>query len=148
MTPLNFRSAIKGNNPHLMTVCGCTKRQLRLHIEAQFKPGMYWWNYGFEWEIDHITPTSFFADDTEGRKACHHFSNLQPLWISENIRKGNKMGDKKLRSCDHPAVVNREKIRRDYYARMKEKWGEGCIRLKMMTVFECGEWVMEKQPAL
>lgn len=121
MTTFNFRAAIKGDNVHLMTICGCTKRELRLHIEAQFKPGMYWWNYGFEWEIDHITPTSFFANDTEGRRLCHHFSNLQPLWIKDNIRKGNKMGSERLRSKEHPAVVNREQIRDAYFARLREE---------------------------
>lgn len=70
---------------------GCSKRELRRHIESQFKPGMSWENFG-EWEIDHITPVAFFDLNTaDGFLACVHFSNFQPLWRAENLRKRNKV---------------------------------------------------------
>lgn len=71
---------------------GCTKRQLRSHIESQFKPGMTWENYG-EWEIDHITPIAFFDFSKASHfLACVHFSNMQPLWKRDNLRKKNRVG--------------------------------------------------------
>lgn len=141
MRYLNFRSAIKGNNPHLMTICGCTKRELRLHIQAQFKPGMTWDNYGNEWEVDHITPVRFFEDTRAGEEALHHFSNLQPLWVQENRKKRNRMG--KMTSDTHPVVQADREKQEAHHKKMAEKWGPGWRRLKSMTVFECGDWVME-----
>jgi hypothetical protein len=69
---------------------GCSIRQLKKHLEAQFKPGMSWDNYG-EWHIDHIKPLISFnlSDKKELKKACH-YANLQPLWAKDNILKGCK----------------------------------------------------------
>lgn len=71
---------------------GCSKRELRKHIESQFKPGMSWENFG-KWEIDHITPIAFFdLSKASDFLACVHFSNIQPLWKRDNLRKRNKVG--------------------------------------------------------
>jgi len=72
---------------------GCSVDQLKSHLEAQFKPGMSWDNYGKNgWHIDHITPLSLFdlSDRDQFKKACY-FTNLQPLWAAENIAKSNKV---------------------------------------------------------
>ena len=63
---------------------------------------MSWSNYGRPnnevkngWHIDHIRPLSSF-DFTEADKLeetllkAWHYTNLQPLWGLENIKKGNK----------------------------------------------------------
>lgn len=72
---------------------GCTIGDLKKHLESQFKQGMTWNNYGLKgWHIDHIYPLSKF-DLTKKEniiKACH-YTNLQPLWAIENIKKGNKI---------------------------------------------------------
>ena len=71
---------------------GCSIEELKKHLEAQFQPGMSWNNWSFEgWHIDHIKPLSKFnlTDKEEFIKACH-FSNLQPLWSGDNLKKGNK----------------------------------------------------------
>lgn len=67
---------------------GCTIAELRRHIEAKFAPGMTWENYG-DWHIDHLVPLALFDLANRGQllKACH-YTNLQPLWASENQRKG------------------------------------------------------------
>ena len=65
------------------------------HMEAQFKPGMSWDNYG-EWHIDHIKPKAkfeFSSAHDEGFKACWSLSNLQPTWASDNSRKSDKWFD-------------------------------------------------------
>ena len=73
-----------------LELVGCTPAELRLHLERQFLPGMNWANHG-EWHIDHIIPCAQFdLTDPEARKRCFHFSNLQPLWAAENIRKGGR----------------------------------------------------------
>lgn len=68
---------------------GCTKQFLKDHIARQFKPGMSWENHGlFTWHIDHIRPIAYFdmKDPAQVAEALH-YTNLQPLWASENIRK-------------------------------------------------------------
>lgn len=68
---------------------GCTIPELRVHLEALFKPGMSWENHGPNgWHIDHrIACAEFDLSDAEQQQRCFHFSNLQPLWSGENQRK-------------------------------------------------------------
>jgi hypothetical protein len=68
---------------------GCKPNFLREHLEKQFKDGMTWDNYG-SWHIDHIIPLSSAKNIEEITKLCH-YTNLQPLWASENLSKGNKI---------------------------------------------------------
>ena len=54
---------------------------------------MTWDNYGvYGWHIDHILPLSIFnlSDRTQLLKACH-YTNLQPLWAEENLKRGAKI---------------------------------------------------------
>lgn len=69
-------------------VLGYTPQELKMHIEAQFKPGMNWDNYG-KWHIDHIIPISSAKTLYEGIKLSQ-LDNLQPLWAEENLIKGNR----------------------------------------------------------
>lgn len=75
-----------------MALLGCTWAEARLHLEAQFKDGMSWDNYGQRgWHIDHIRPLrSFNLADPEQAKTAFHYTNLQPMWAKDNIRKGAK----------------------------------------------------------
>jgi len=67
---------------------GCTYQELAAHIESLFQPGMSWENRD-EWHVDHIKPcASFDLTDPAQQKECFHFTNLQPLWADENLRKG------------------------------------------------------------
>jgi len=86
---------------------GCTLEELKLHLEAQFQPGMTWDNRGFYgWHIDHIKPlASFDLTDPEQFKQACHYSNLQPLWATDNLSKGAKIIDKK-QSLEHMANTN------------------------------------------
>jgi len=70
---------------------GCGLPELRYHLEKQFKPGMTWENYGPVWHADHARPcSSFDLNDPIQLRECFHFSNLQPLFAEENLRKGDK----------------------------------------------------------
>jgi len=66
---------------------GCTASELRNHVESLFAKGMSWSNYG-EWHIDHkVEVSKFDLSDIEQQKKCFHFTNLQPLWAEDNLRK-------------------------------------------------------------
>jgi hypothetical protein len=58
------------------------------HIEEQFTEGMNWDNQG-EWHIDHIIPLASANNEADLKKLCH-YSNLQPLWAEDNIKKRDK----------------------------------------------------------
>lgn len=62
---------------------GCSVDQYKVHLESQFTPEMTWENWGSYWEIDHIVPLS--------KGGTFHFSNTQPLTITENRKKSNKI---------------------------------------------------------
>ena len=67
-----------------------TIEELKNHLKSQFDNKMNWQNYG-SWHVDHIIPvTAFNLSDPEQQKECFHFTNLQPLWGTENLRKSNK----------------------------------------------------------
>jgi hypothetical protein len=70
---------------------GCSIEECRQYLESQFQPGMNWDNHGvFGWHIDHIIPcSSFNLTDPEEQKKCFHYTNLQPLWAEENLKKRN-----------------------------------------------------------
>jgi len=68
---------------------GCSWEFLKNHLEKQFKPNMSWANYG-KWHIDHYRPmASFNLFNQEELLECCNFSNLQPLWAIENLRKSD-----------------------------------------------------------
>lgn len=69
---------------------GCTIDKLKQYLETRFQPGMSWDNWSLSgWHIDHITPLSKFklTDREQFLEACN-YTNLQPLWAADNIRKG------------------------------------------------------------
>ena len=77
-----------------MELVGCSKLQLQCHLEKQFGEYMSWSNFG-KWHIDHRIPCAAF-DTTNAAEAAAmwHYTNLQPMWGSENIRKSNKCDPK------------------------------------------------------
>ena len=85
--------ALNGRLKHktTMELLGCSVEELWNHLEKQFQPGMTKENHGL-WQIDHIKPcVSFDLSKPEEQKKCFHFSNLQPLWAEENLKKGAKV---------------------------------------------------------
>jgi hypothetical protein len=72
-------------------IIGCSWSDFKLHIETQFKDGMTWDNHG-DWHLDHIIPLSSAKTEEEVYK-LNHYTNLQPLWAEENLKKGDKIFD-------------------------------------------------------
>ena len=73
-----------------LDLIGCTIPELMAHLESKFVPGMNWENR-WQWVVDHVRPiVSFDLSDPAQQRACFHFSNLQPLWIEDNLRKGSR----------------------------------------------------------
>jgi len=73
-----------------LELLGCTWEDFKIYIEKQFKPGMNWQNNTpTGWHFDHIKPiASFDLTDIEQAKTAFHYTNCQPLWAEENLRKG------------------------------------------------------------
>jgi hypothetical protein len=76
-------------NNRTIEIIGCEPEFLKEYIESKFTDGMTWEKMGKEIHIDHIIPLSSAKDNQEVLKLCH-YSNLQPLWSIDNLRKGNK----------------------------------------------------------
>ena len=72
---------------------GCTISELKFYIEGQFQQGMNWENWSFEgWHIDHRIPLAFFdLTDREQLLRAVHYTNLQPMWANDNLKKSDKM---------------------------------------------------------
>lgn len=68
---------------------GCTFEFFKQYIENKFKEGMSWENRS-SWHLDHIHPISLAQSEEEIIK-LNHYTNFQPLWAEDNIRKGNRL---------------------------------------------------------
>ena len=74
-----------------INILGCTIEELWIHLESKFTEGMTRENHG-KWHVDHIMPcASFDLTDPEQQKKCFHYTNLQPLWALDNIKKGKSV---------------------------------------------------------
>ena len=78
-------------NNRTLAYLGCTLETLKNHLEQQFVDGMTWENRGmFGWHVDHIQPLSRFdLTDPEQLQIAFWYTNLQPLWWRDNLKKSN-----------------------------------------------------------
>ena len=103
-----LKRALAGNTKteSIVLLLGCSMKEFVSHMESQFSEGMSWDNYGrYGWHIDHIKPcASFNLADPLQQKECFHYTNLQPLWCKDNMRK----------HCNHEGEYYRyETLRRE-----------------------------------
>jgi hypothetical protein len=70
-------------------ILGCTIDEFRIYIQNKFTEGMTLDNHG-QWHLDHIIPISIAETEEDVIKLCH-YTNFQPLWAADNIRKSNKI---------------------------------------------------------
>lgn len=88
-----IHQALKSRKPpssRTMKSTGCTIQFLKGWLESRWQPGMSWENYGNHgWHVDHVIPCNAFdLSKPEEALQCFHYSNLQPLWAKENLKKG------------------------------------------------------------
>jgi len=73
-------------------ILGCEYHFFKNYIEAQFKKGMNWNNI----HLDHIKPISLAKNEKEIIE-LNHYTNFQPLFVLDNLKKSNKIIEKQLR---------------------------------------------------
>lgn len=74
------------------SILGCTIQELIEHLKSLFTEGMTLENHGKCeecWQIDHNVPISSAKTEEEIIK-LNHYTNLQPLWRGDNLKKGSK----------------------------------------------------------
>lgn len=84
--------AIKGKykkKKRTIEYLGCSILFYKGFLQNKFKEGMNWNNYG-DWYIDHIIPLAS-ANTEEELIKLFHYTNTQPLWAEENIKKSDKI---------------------------------------------------------
>mgnify|MGYP003660522075 FL=1 len=87
-----INSVLKGisKSKRTMELLGCSLKEFKEHLSLKFKDNMTFDNYG-KWHVDHIKPCSKFnLIDPLEQAICFHYTNLQPLWALDNMRKGSK----------------------------------------------------------
>ena len=70
-------------------ILGCTITEFIDYISSKFTEGMTLENHG-KWHFDHIIPISS-AKTEEDVIRLNHYTNLQPLWAEDNMKKGSKI---------------------------------------------------------
>lgn len=78
-----------GSWSKLQPTLGYTTEQLKVHLESQFADGMSWANHG-KWHIDHVIPLCYFTEVHQMKQAWE-LQNLQPLWATDNLKKGTQV---------------------------------------------------------
>lgn len=88
-----LRLAIRGKTKPGSTIdlLGCSIEECKIYLELKFRDGMTWGSYGRVWEVDHIIPlANYDVTQVDIAKKLFHYTNLQPLLVSENRKKSNK----------------------------------------------------------
>lgn len=99
-----FRRKKISKRHNTASILGCDWDTLKQFIEQQFTEGMSWENRD-QWHIDHIVPLASAKTEARLVELCH-YSNLQPLWASENMSKGSKIIlDYSSKKIDTTAIV-------------------------------------------
>jgi hypothetical protein len=84
-----------GSSPTIAKLFGYSIRDLKQHIESLFSDGMTWKAFmRGEIHIDHVKPIA--AHDLSKHDElvdCWSLSNLQPLWVKDNLAKSAKWNE-------------------------------------------------------
>jgi hypothetical protein len=76
---------------------GCSIEFFIDWMKFQFEDGMTLENHGSVWHIDHIIPcTAFDIGKQDDIEKCFNWKNTQPLFVSENLKKNNKIYDEHI----------------------------------------------------
>jgi len=70
-------------------ILGCSIAEFKSYLESKFSEGMTFDNHG-AWHLDHIIPISTAITEEDIIK-LNHYTNFQPLWANDNLKKGKKI---------------------------------------------------------
>ena len=102
--------ALKGNSKSnkLISLLGCSSQYCKKHLESKFNQGMSWENWSFNgWHIDHIIPCDAFdLSLNEAKLMCFNYTNLQPLWGVENLKKNGSVDYDVLVMLNEKGLIN------------------------------------------
>lgn len=86
-----LRISLVRKTEQTMELLGCTIKDFKDYLAPQFKEGMNFDNYG-KWHLDHKIPCYYFdLTKLEDRQKCFHYTNIQPMWALDNLRKNKRM---------------------------------------------------------
>jgi len=88
----SFKRALSGKfvkKSKSLEILGCEIDFFINYIQSKFNDGMTMQNYGL-WHLDHIYPISL-AKNEEDIIKLNHYTNFQPLWAIDNLKKQNKI---------------------------------------------------------
>lgn len=68
---------------------GCTKVEFLTYLQSKMQPGMTIGDKTRTWHIDHVCPVSQARSEEEMVK-LQHYTNLNPVFVTENLIKSNK----------------------------------------------------------
>lgn len=71
-------------------ILGCSIDEFKIYILSKCPEGVTIENFSrFGYHIDHIIPLASASSTEEIIKLCH-YTNLQPLWCNDNLKKSDK----------------------------------------------------------
>lgn len=89
-----MKTALNGTmkNKTSMQLLGCEILFFKDYIESKFTEGMSWeMLLSGKIHLDHIKPCAKFdLTKEEEQRSCFHYTNLQPLWALDNLKKSAK----------------------------------------------------------
>ena len=86
---ISFRSKFTTKSKRTIEILGCSFEEFYKHLESKFDDKMNWENQGTYWHMDHIIPISSAKTEDEVYK-LNHYTNFQPLYWEDNLKKSNK----------------------------------------------------------
>lgn len=87
-----LRQCVKAKEKHSFEYLGCDIEYFKSWMEYQFDEKMSWENSGEYWHLDHVIPCAAFnLNEEEEIYKCYNWSNIRPLYKSENMSKGAKL---------------------------------------------------------
>jgi hypothetical protein len=87
---VSFRNQFTTKSKKTIEILGCSFEEFKTHLESRFDDKMNWGNQGTYWHMDHIIPISS-AETEEDVYRLNHYTNFQPLYWLDNLKKSNKM---------------------------------------------------------
>lgn len=82
-----LRKSIVSKTEQTFELLGISLTEFKAYLQENFKEGMTFENYG-QWHLDHKKPCYYFdLTKLEDRQACFHYTNIQPMWAIDNLKK-------------------------------------------------------------